>query len=307
MDIIDFSKSVFQKTNKNWKLIILQFVTYLIMIPIIVLAIVIPVIVIVIPIVTNNYEVENFIPFILDNIVVFLFSALIFLVFLFIALLLWAFITGGIRAAVVNNILKGKVFEMKIFMENCKKFFARVVGLWSLFGMIHLGLFVVLGGIGTAMFFMGFRLYQTSQSGAIIFGIMGGGILLFTYIVVSILVGVYSSIANTYLIVEDAGVGDSMKGGLAFIKKYPGHTFLTFLILLVIGFGAGMAYAVVTMPIRIIPYVGAMANIILSPIQMALNLYLSLFGIVAYTLLYFVETKRIGQVFETITVPEKTM
>jgi|GEM_PF-5182099 len=307
MDIIVFLKSVFRRTNKNWKLLIVQFVTYLIMIPILAIGVIVPALIIVIPIATNHYEVEDFAPYIFSNIVIVLFGVLIFLIFLLIVLLLWAFVAGGIRATVVENILKGKVFEMKTFMENCRKFFARLIGLWSLFGLIYTGIFVIFGGFAAAIFFFCYRLYQSSQAAAITTGIAGGGILLLIYVVIAILFAVYSIIANTYLIVEDAQVGESMRGGMAFIKKYPGHTFLVFLILLAIGLGVGMAYAIVTMPIRIIPYVGAMASLVLSPIQMALNLYLSLFGIVAYTLFYLVKTKRTDYIPGSSTVPEKTI
>lgn len=293
MDVWKFLKAVFQRTNKNWKLILVEFVSTLIMVPIILLGIVIPVILIVIPAATSGYEAEDFIPFILHNLVFILVGFLIFLIFLLASLVLWAFVSGGVRASLLENILKEKKFEFNTFIANGKKFFGRIVGLWSLTGLIFIAIFIILGGLGTLIFFLCFSLYETSEVGAILIGVLSGFIIFIVYFVTAFLLGVFLTIANTYLIVEDAEVIPSMKGSIRFIKKYPGHTFLVVLFLFLITFAVAFAYNLITMPVTMIPYVGAMFSFILAPVQMAINLYLALFSITAYFILYLWKKEKI--------------
>ncbi len=307
MDVWKFFKAVFQRTNKNWKLILVEFVSTLIMVPIILLGIIIPVILIVIPAATSGYEVEDFIPFIVHNLVFILVGFLIFLIFLLASLVLWAFVSGGVRASLLENILKEKKFEFNTFIANGKKFFGRIVGLWALTGLIFIAIFIILGGLGTLIFFLCFSLYETSEVGAILIGVLSGFIIFIVYFVTAFLLGVFLTIANTYLIVEDAEVIPSMKGSIRFIKKYPGHTFLVVLFLFLIAFGVAFAYNLITIPVTMIPYVGAMFSFILAPVQMGINLYLALFSITAYFILYLWKKEKISSDFQTSTVPEKTM
>lgn len=307
MEVWKFLKTNFERTNKNWKLIIVEFITGLIMVPIIILGIIIPAIVIIIPFVQGNTGGEDLIPFILGNLVFILLGVFIFLIFLFGILILWAFIAGGIRASLLDNILKGKQFELNTFMNHCKRFFGRIVGLWSLIGLIYCGVFIVLGGIGTLILLFCFSIYETSEAGAIITGIFSGGFIFLVLTVVGFLMGIFLAIANTYLVVEDAQIGDTMKGTMRFIKKNPGHTFLVVILLIAIGFAVGMVYTIITIPLAMIPYIGGIFSIMLSPIQMGLNLYLSLFGATAYLLLYLWKQKKIKSDYKTPTVPEKTM
>ena len=307
MDVWKFLKSNFGRTNKNWQLIVVQFITALIMIPIIILGIIIPALVIVIPAVQGNFDGEDLIPLILDNFVFMLLGGLIFLVFLLGAIILWAFVSGGIRGSLLENILNGKRFKFNKFMEYGKKFFSRIVGLWGLTGLIYSGILIIFGGISSLILLFCIGFYETSEAGAILVGIFSGGFFFLVLIVIGFFMGVFLTIANTYLIVEDAQIIESMKGSIRFIKKYPGHTFLVVIILIAIGFAVAMVYAMLTMPLTVIPYVGAIFSVILSPIQMGLNLYLSLFGTTAYLLLYLWKRKRIGSDFQSLSVPEKTM
>ncbi len=307
MEVWKFLKSNFGRTNKNWQLIVVQFIAALIMIPIIILGIIIPALVVVIPAVQGNFDGEDLIPLILDNLVFILLGGLIFLVFLLGTVILWVFVSGGIRGSLLENILNGKRFKFDKFMGYSKKFFSRIVGLWSLTGFIYSGIFIIFGGIISLILLFCIGFYETSEAGAILVGIFSGGFFFLVLIVVGFFMGVFLTIANTYLIVEDAQVIESMKGSIRFIKKYPGHTFLVVVILIAIGFAVGMVYAILIMPLTVIPYVGAIFSVILSPIQIALNLYLSLFGTTAYLLLYLWKRERIGSDFQSPSVPEKTM
>jgi hypothetical protein len=307
MDVWKFLKSNFERTNKNWQLIVVQFITALIMVPIIILGIVIPVLVVVIPAVQGNCDGEDIIPLILDNLVFILLGGLIFLVFLLGIIILWAFVSGGIRGSLLENILTEKRFKFDKFMGYGKKFFSRIVGLWGLTGLIYSGIFIIFGGITSFILLFCIAFYETSEVGAILVGIFSGGFFFLVLMVVGFFMGVFLTIANTYLIIEDAQVIESMKGSIRFIKKYPGHTFLIIIILIAIGFAVGMVYTMLTMPLTVIPYVGAIFSAILSPIQMGLNLYLSLFGTTAYLLLYLWKRERIGSDFQSPSIPEKTM
>ena len=195
-------------------------------------------------------------------------------------------------------------FGIKKFIEYCKKFVGRIIGLWSIIGLIYCGIFVILGGIAGVLVFFSIGIYESAEAGAILLGIFGGGLIFLVLLVIGFLFGVFAAIANAYLIVEDAQVGDSLRGSLRFIKAHPGHTFLVVFLLMGIGFVVGMAFAILTMPIRIIPYIGVMFSFILTPIQMALNLYLSLFGAVAYLLFYLWKQERLGSDFQTVIAPE---
>lgn len=309
MDVWKFLKSVFIRTNKNWKLIVVEFITSLIMIPIIILGIVIPVILIVIPVVQGNFEAEDFIPFFLnpDNLIFILPAFFFFLIFALASLILWAFVAGGIRASLLENILKEKRFDLKTFMAYCKKFFGRIVGLWILIGLIYFGIFVVLGGISYLILLFCLNLSETSEVCAILTGIFSGFIIFFVFMVVGFLMGIFLAIANTYLIVEDAEVVTSMKGSFRFIKNNPGHTFLVVLLLIVIGFGVTFIYSLTTMPITMIPYIGALFSFALTPVQMGINLYIVLFSTTAYLMLYLWKRKKLTSDFQTSTTPEKTM
>jgi hypothetical protein len=307
MDVWKFLKSNFGRTNKNWQLIVVQFITALIMIPIIILGIIIPALVVVIPAVQGDFDGEDLIPLILDNLVFILLGGLIFLVFLLGIIILWAFVSGGVRGSLLENILNGKRFELHTFMGYSKKFFSRIVGLWSLTGFIYSGIFIIFGGIISLILLFCIGFYETSEAGAILVGIFSGGFFFLVLMVVGFFMGVFLTIANTYLIVEDAQVIESMKGSIRFIKKYPGHTFLVVVILIGIGFAVGMVYTILIMPLTMIPYIGAIFSVILSPIQVGLNLYLSLFGTTAYLLLYLWKRERIGSDFQSPSVPEKTM
>lgn len=309
MDVWKFLKSVFIRTNKNWKLIVVEFITSLIMIPIIILGIVIPVILIVIPVVRGNFEAEDFIPFFLnpDNLIFILPAFFFFLIFALASLILWAFVAGGIRASLLENILKEKRFDLKTFMAYSKKFFGRMVGLWILIGLIYFGIFVVLGGISYLILLFCLNLSETSEVCAILTGIFSGFIIFFVFMVVGFLMGIFLAIANTYLIVEDAEVVTSMKGSFRFIKNNPGHTFLVVLLLIVIGFGVTFIYFLITMPITMIPYIGALFSFALIPVQMGINLYIVLFSTTAYLMLYLWKRKKLTSDFQTSTTPEKTM
>ncbi len=309
MDVWKFLKSVFIRTNKNWKLIVVEFITSLIMIPIIILGIVIPVILIVIPVVQGNFEAEDFIPFFLnpDNLIFILPAFFFFLIFALASLILWAFVAGGIRASLLENILKEKRFDLKTFMAYSKKFFGRIVGLWILIGLIYFGIFVVLGGISYLILLFCLNLSETSEVCAILTGIFSGFIIFFVFMVVGFLMGIFLAIANTYLIVEDAEVVTSMKGSFRFIKNNPGDTFLVVLLLIVIGFGVTFIYSLITMPIVMIPYIGALFSFALIPVQMGINLYIVLFSTTAYLMLYLWKRKKLTSDFQTSTTPEKTM
>lgn len=309
MDVWKFLKSVFIRTNKNWKLIVVEFITSLIMIPIIILGIVIPVILIVIPVVLGNFEAEDFIPFFLnpDNLIFILPAFFFFLIFALASLILWAFVAGGIRASLLENILKEKRFDLKTFMAYSKKFFGRIVGLWILIGLIYFGIFVVLGGISYLILLFCLNLSETSEVCAILTGIFSGFIIFFVFMVVGFLMGIFLAIANTYLIVEDAEVVTSMKGSFRFIKNNPGYTFLVVLLLIVIGFGVTFIYSLITMPITMIPYIGALFSFALTPVQMGINLYIVLFSTTAYLMLYLWKRKKLTSDFQTSTTPEKTM
>lgn len=309
MDVWKFLKSVFIRTNKNWKLIVVEFITSLIMIPIIILGIVISVILIVIPVVQGNFEAEDFIPFFLnpDNLIFILPAFFFFLIFALASLILWAFVAGGIRASLLENILKEKRFDLKTFMAYSKKFFGRIVGLWILIGLIYFGIFVVLGGISYLILLFCLNLSETSEVCAILTGIFSGFIIFFVFMVVGFLMGIFLAIANTYLIVEDAEVVTSMKGSFRFIKNNPGHTFLVVLLLIVIGFGVTFIYSLITIPITMIPYIGALFSFALTPVQMGINLYIVLFSTTAYLMLYLWKRKKLTSDFQTSTTPEKTM
>jgi hypothetical protein len=235
-----------------------------------------------------------------------LLGILIFLIFVIITLLIWAFIAGGVRATLLDNILEGKGFELGRFMKHCRKFFGRIVGLWGTIGLIYLGIFIILGGVAGAIIFFSISLYETAEAGAVLFGILGGGFIFLILTVVGIVFGIFTAIANTYLIVEDAQVGETMKGTFRFLRAHLGHTLLVVLVLFAIGFAVGLTYAIVTMPLTMIPYIGGLFSLMLSPVQMALNLYLSLFGATAYLLLYLWKKEKIGNDYGIITVPEKT-
>ena len=309
MDVWKFLKSVFIRTNKNWKLIVVEFITSLIMIPIIILGIVIPVILIVIPVVQGNFEAEDFIPFLLnpDNLIFIIPAFFFFLIFALASLILWAFVAGGIRASLLENILKEKRFDLKTLMAYSKKFFGRIVGLWILIGLIYFGIFVVLGGISYLILLFCLNLSETSEVCAILTGIFSGFIIFFVFMVVGFLMGIFLAIANTYLIVEDAEVVTSMKGSFRFIKNNPGHTFLVVLLLIVIGFGVTFIYSLITMPITMIPYIGALFSFALTPVQMGINLYIVLFSTTAYLMLYLWKRKKLTSDFQTSTTPKKTM
>ena len=304
MEVWQFIQSTFKRTNKNWILIIVEFVSGIIMVPLILIGIAIPALIMVVPAFMGDVETEEFLPFIAENLVFVLLGVLIFLIFLLAALWLWAFITGGVRAMLLDSILKERQFEFKKFIEYCKKFVGRIIGLWSIIGLIYCGIFVILGGIAGVLVFFSIGMYESTEAGALLLGIFGGGLIFLVLLIIGFLFGVFAAIANTYLIVEDAQVGDSLRGSLRFIKAYPGHTFLVVFLLMGIGFVVGMAFAILTMPIRMIPYIGAMFSLILSPIQMALNLYISLFGAVAYLLFYLWKRERLGSDFQTVIVPE---
>jgi hypothetical protein len=309
MDVWNFLKVVFDRTNENWRLLLVEFITSLVMVPIILLGIIIPVLIIIIPAVQSNIEPEEVIPYFLDpgNLVIVLLGVLIFLIFLFFVLVLWAYISGGVRATLLENIMERKQFKLNLFFKKCKKFFARIVGLWSLMGVIYLVIFIILGGLGSLFVLFCVEFYKTSEAGAVITGIFGGGIFFLAFMIVGFLIGILLAIANTYLIAEDADVVESVKGGVNFIKEYTGHTFLVVVLLIVIGFAVGFVFSIITMPIRMIPYVGAVFSIILSPVQMGLNLYISLFSTAAYFILYLWKKGSIESDFHTSTVPEKTM
>ncbi len=304
MEVWQFIQSTFKRTNKNRILIIVEFVSGIIMVPLILIGIAIPALIMVVPAFMGDIETEEFLPFMAENVVFILLGVLIFLIFLLAAFWLWAFITGGVRAMLLESILKEKQFEFKKFIEYCKKFVGRIIGLWSIIGLIYCGIFVILGGIAGVLVFFSIGIYESAEAGAILLGIFGGGLIFLVLLVIGFLFGVFAAIANAYLIVEDAQVGDSLRGSLRFIKAHPGHTFLVVFLLMGIGFVVGMAFAILTMPIRIIPYIGVMFSFILTPIQMALNLYLSLFGAVAYLLFYLWKQERLGSDFQTVIAPE---
>ncbi|TET20252.1 MAG: hypothetical protein E3J78_04870 [Candidatus Cloacimonadota bacterium] len=304
MEVWQFIQSTFKRTNKNWILIIVEFVSGIIMVALILIGIAIPALIMVVPAFLGDVETEEFLPYIAENVVLVLLGVLIFLIFLLAGLWLWAFITGGVRSMLLDSILKEKQFEFKTFIKYCKKFVGRIIGLWSIIGLIYCGIFVILGGIAGVLVFFSIGMYESSEAGALLLGIFGGGLIFLVLLIIGFLFGVFAAIANTYLIVEDAQVGDSLRGSLRFIKAHPGHTFLVVFLLMGIGFVVGMAFAILTMPIRVIPYIGAMFSLILSPIQMALNLYISLFGAVAYLLFYLWKQKRLGSDFQTVIAPE---
>lgn len=309
MDIWKFLKSVFDRTNENWRLLVVEFIASLVMIPIILIGMIIPVLIIIVPAIQTEIEPEEIIPYFLnpDNLVIFLLGVLVFLIFIFFVLVLWAYISGGVRATVLENITERKQFKLNLFFEKCKKFFARIVGLWSLMGVIYIGIFIVLGGLGSLLILLCVNLYESWEVGSVIIGILGGIVFFFAYMVVGFLIGILVAIANTYLIAEDAQVVESVKEGVNFIKKYTGHTFLVVVLLIGIGFTIGFVFSIITMPIRMIPYLGAVFSIMLSPIQMGLNLYVALFSTVAYFILYLWKKGRIESDFQTSTVPRKTM
>ncbi|MCK4584409.1 hypothetical protein KAU13_03245, partial [candidate division WOR-3 bacterium] len=151
------------------------------------------------------------------------------------------------------------------------------------------------------------NLSETSEVCAILTGIFSGFIIFFVFMVVGFLMGIFLAIANTYLIVEDAEVVTSMKGSFRFIKNNPGHTFLVVLLLIVIGFGVTFIYSLITMPITMIPYIGALFSFALTPVQMGINLYIVLFSTTAYLMLYLWKRKKLTSDFQTSTTPEKTM
>jgi MFS family permease len=306
MDVMNFLKSTFRRTNKNWILLIVEFITGLIMVPVMIIGIALPAIIIIVPAISSGYEAEDFLSYILsiENIILVLLGVLVFLIFLLFVLLIWAFVAGGIRASLLDSILKEKKFEMKTFMENCKKFFGRIVGLWSLVGLVYCGAFVVLGGIGGVIALFAVAMSENSEPGAILLGLLGGGFVFLLLALIGFVIGIYLAIANTYLIVEDAQVKETIRGTNRFLKKNIGHTLLVVVLLFAIGFGVGLVYAFVTMPLTMIPYVGGLFSIMLSPIQIALNLYLTLFGSVGYLLLILWKRKKIGSDFQTVTKPE---
>jgi hypothetical protein len=308
MDIWRFLRADFQRTNRNWRLLIVQFIAGIIMIPVIFLGIGIPALVVIVPAVQGGYDAEDFISFITDyeSLIFILLGLLIFLIFMLVVLLIWAFIAGGVRAVLLDDILEAKPFELKTFMSHCRRFFGRIVGLWSIIGLIYLGIFVILGGISSVIVIFSLKLGESAEAGAVLFGIIGGGFIFLILVVVGFLFSIFTALANTYLIVEDAQVGETIKGTLRFIRSYPGHTFLVVLMLASIGFAVGITYAIVTMPVTMIPYIGGLFSLMLSPVQIAMNLYLSLFGTSGYLLLYLWTRKKIGNDYGIVAVPEKT-
>ena len=294
MDVWKFIKSVFQRTNKNWKLLVVEFIANVIMVIVVILGVAIPAIMIIVPAAAGDFEVNEFLPFVFEHLPYILSSFLIFLIFLLGSFVLWGFVTGGVRGSLLTNILDGKGFELKTFMAQCRKFFGRIIGLWALTGFIYTLFFIVMGGLGSLLFLFCFRFYQVgSEAGAILTGIFSGGIILLIFFVVGFLINIFLAIATTYLIVEDAQVVDAMKGSVGFIKKYIGHTFLVVVILFVISFGVSFAYSIAVMPLTMIPYVGSFFSLLLSPIQIGLNIYVVLFSTIAYMILYLWKTKKI--------------
>ncbi len=308
MDAWKFLRASFQRTNRNWRLLLVQFITGVIMIPVIFLGIGIPALMVIVPAVQGDYDAEDFLSFITDyeSLIFILLGLLVFLIFMLMALLIWAFVSGGVRAMLLEDILERKEFKLKTFMNHCKRFFGRIVGLWSAIGLIYMGIFIILGGIGGAIILSSVRLSHTAEAGAVLFGLLGGGFIIFILVVVGFFFGVFTTLANTYLIAEDAQVGESIRGTFRFIRSYPGHTFLVVLLLFAIGLGAGLLYAFITMPMTMIPYLGGLFSIMLSPIQIAMNLYLSLFGTSGYLLLFLWKRNKIGNDYGMVVVPEKT-
>jgi hypothetical protein len=305
MNVLTFLKADFKRTNKNWKLLVVEFISGIIMIPLIIIGIAIPAIILIVPAVYGEFEVDDFISYLSDpgNLVLILISILIFLFFVLGILFIWAFVTGGVRASLRDNILEEKQFELKQFMAYGKKFFGRIVGLWSAIGALYALVFIVLGGIGAFIIISSVRMAETSEAAGIITGIIGGGVIFFILFIVGFLMAVWVAIASTVLIIEDTQVNETMKDSLKFIKEHVGHTFLVVLLLFAIGFAVGLVYAIITIPFTSIPYVGALFSLILAPVQMALNLYLNLFGTTGYMFLYLMKKKRLEGDFQTITSP----
>jgi hypothetical protein len=308
MEVWKFIKASFQRANRNWRLLIVQFIAGIIMVPVLLLGIGIPALVIIVPAAQGGYDAEDFISFITDfeSLIFILLGILIFLIFVLVILLIWAFIAGGVRASLLDDITEQKEFKLGTFMKQCRRFFGRIVGLWSTIGLIYMGVLVIFGGIAAVIIVFSVNLYETAEAGAVLLAILGGGFIFLILTVFGILVGIFTAIANTYLIAEDAQVGETIRGTFRFIRAFPGHTFLIILILFAIGFAAGMTYAIVTMPLTMIPYIGGLFSLMLSPVQMAMNLYLSLFGTTAYLLFYLWKKERIGSDYGMITSPKKT-
>ncbi|OQX56139.1 MAG: hypothetical protein B5M53_03005 [Candidatus Cloacimonas sp. 4484_209] len=306
MDVWKFLKSNFFRTNKNWQLIVVEFVSYFVMLFVSVIGIVIPAFMLVIPYVNGAMDWGNFFSTIVSHITYILFVILIFLIFSLVSLVIWAFTSGGIRASLVSNILKNERFELQKFFTNARKYFGRIVGLWTYIGFFYIAIFILLGGIGSGVFLLCIKTYETNPGVAITIGIFLGFIIFLIFAAAGFLLGVYSAIANTYLIVEDASVGDTIRGTYGFIRTYPGHTFLVVILIIGITIGASLAYSIITLPVSMIPYLGAVVSFVLTPISIGINLYITLFSAISYINLYLWKTRGLDYSFQTSIVPENT-
>ncbi|MBU1086910.1 MAG: hypothetical protein KKD05_05255 [Candidatus Omnitrophica bacterium] len=127
-----------------------------------------------------------------------------------ILLLLWIFMEGGIFSAVYGQI-KTKQINLSVFIENCVKYFVRLLTINCIGGAVTIVLWFIgafLTGLCIAM----------GGGNNVFFNAMGGILLLIT-VIAAFLVAIPLLIGQYFAVIEDGKAIVSLKKGIAFTKQ----------------------------------------------------------------------------------------
>ena len=142
----------------------------------------------------------------------------------FMMLLSWIFIEGGLFSSVMS-VLKTGSLNMGEFISSCSKYFLRLLGL-NVIGALITILFWLVGAFLTGIF------VALGGGDNVFFNIIGGIVLLLTFIVV-IIMSMWMLISQYFTVINNIGVRESLGKGFSFVKKYFWKT-LGFFFLLVV-------------------------------------------------------------------------
>ncbi|MCG2713100.1 MAG: hypothetical protein L6416_12370 [Candidatus Omnitrophica bacterium] len=152
------------------------------------------------------------------------------MIIIFILMLLgWFFIEGGLFSSVMS-IVKTGTLNMGEFVSDCSKYFARLLGLNAIGGLITILLWLA-GAFLTGIFI------AFGGGNNVFFNILGGIVLLLTLIAAAI-AGMWLLISQYFTVIDNIGVRDSLGKGFSFVKKYFWKTMLFFFILVICVFAA---------------------------------------------------------------------
>ncbi|MEW6685787.1 MAG: hypothetical protein AB1393_06220 [Candidatus Edwardsbacteria bacterium] len=321
MEIGQIFSQGFKITNKNWPLILIQFILGIANMIIFFIFFILPLIFLIFtgtlkekiwpgdfsPFAPNFFIafITEFLSYLLAHWQLFLLLGILLLVAMLLIILLSIFVEAGTYSTISEVFLNSLPFLLNRFFDLGKTFFWRFLGLEATLWALVTGWFLLAVILLAPLIFLIVYLWKVAGIVVtIVISLILGGLVLGILFITVVILSLFITYTKPLLPLENLKTGEALKKGISFLKRNFWPALGLILLLFVVNLAIGFIFAMLRLPFSFIPLVGPIFEIPLALVQWGVMLYLSVFSIACVTAfcydamstnVYEVKNERISQ------------